>query len=104
VDYHLPKTEKFPACDHCVEFRHERGDPVAWCALSGAVVSFMGFCGHWRQAFPYTALPCGHGEERDLTQGLGEERHYICMRCGMRHYRGRVWTRREWTEWVEEKP
>jgi hypothetical protein len=44
---------------------------------------------------------CNHAEKRDLTQGLGVERHYYCSKCGAHWYKGREWSRKEWEAWIE---
>lgn len=43
---------------------------------------------------------CDHPGKKDLTQGLGAERHYYCPNCGTHWYNNRIWTKKEWDEYV----
>ena len=40
---------------------------------------------------------------KDLTQGLGETRHYYCERCKAHDYRGKIWSRQKWEAWIDDE-
>ncbi len=39
---------------------------------------------------------CGGKRVKDLTQGLGPDRHIYCLDCKGHHYKGRWVTRKQW--------
>lgn len=43
---------------------------------------------------------CDHKGKRDLTQGLGDERHSYCPKCKAHIWRGLVWTAKELEAYV----
>lgn len=45
-------------------------------------------------------MECKHDQLKDLTQGLGESRHWFCPECKGHRYRGVWWTAKEWEMWV----
>ena len=45
---------------------------------------------------------CVHRHKKDLTQGLGEERHFYCPNCKSHWYKGRLWSRAEWELYVND--
>jgi len=49
-----------------------------------------------------SVLSCTCRYKTDLTQGLGEERHYFCPYCRKHYYKGREWTKEEWETYVED--
>ena len=44
---------------------------------------------------------CDHKRKKDLSQGLGNERHDYCLDCGTHWYKGRVWNCEQWSAWIE---
>lgn len=46
---------------------------------------------------------CDKPSWKDLTQGLGEERHYYCSRCRAHIWRGRFWTYETWKNWINSE-
>ena len=44
---------------------------------------------------------CNKPEVKDLTQGLGNDRHMYCTHCGAHEYDGRQYTRAEWNRLME---
>lgn len=43
---------------------------------------------------------CEKPNVKDLSQGIGERRHYYCMKCFSHHYNGKQWTAKQWDEWI----
>lgn len=43
---------------------------------------------------------CKHEAKKDLTQGLGEERHWYCPACGSHWYKGVFYNKKNWDTWV----
>ena len=41
---------------------------------------------------------CLHKDKRDLTQGLGEHRHFYCTTCGWHLYKDIEYTKAEWSK------
>ena len=46
---------------------------------------------------------CRAPQVKDLSQGLGELRHFYCAGCKAHTYRGVFYTRRQWDEWVNSE-
>lgn len=44
---------------------------------------------------------CNHKDKTDLSQGIGDDRHFFCPSCGAHWYNGRFWTKREWSLYIE---
>ena len=51
---------------------------------------------------PMSKPDCTHEKRSDLTQGRGEVRNYYCPTCRMHIYKGRTWSAKEWSEYVED--
>lgn len=53
MGYHVPRDESLPACDHCLHFCRTLDSITARgkgrCTMTGGTVSFMGYCGDWRE-------------------------------------------------------
>ena len=49
-----------------------------------------------------TADNCSHSKKKDLTQGLGEVRHFFCPECKTHWYKDKVWTKEEWNNYINE--
>lgn len=47
---------------------------------------------------------CKSPQIKDLSQGLGDERHYYCSACKSHLWRGAQYDRREWEDYVNEVP
>ena len=47
-------------------------------------------------------MKCDHKGKKDLTQGLGITRHYICLDCRCHWYNDKFWSKEEWEEYTEE--
>lgn len=55
-------------------------------------------------------LSCGHMNTINLSHKFGngllgpakKVDNFICVTCGMHHYKGRDWTKAEWEEYVED--
>tara|TARA_R110000765_G_scaffold351817_1_gene441808 strand:+ start:384 stop:593 length:210 start_codon:yes stop_codon:yes gene_type:complete len=43
---------------------------------------------------------CPSSSHRDLSNGIGENRHILCGNCFSHWYKGRYWNAKEWEEWV----
>jgi len=43
---------------------------------------------------------CANPMVKDLSQGLGAERHYYCQRCKAHVWRGVKYTAKEWHNWI----
>ena len=43
---------------------------------------------------------CKKRQVKDLSQGLGDERHYYCIECKSHLYKGMACTRKQWDEYV----
>ncbi len=43
---------------------------------------------------------CGSPAVKDLSQGLGENRHFYCCNCKSHKWKGSFYTRQEWEEWI----
>ena len=44
---------------------------------------------------------CKEPTIKDLTQGLGPDRHLYCEKCKSHEWRGREYSKKEWEEWTE---
>lgn len=47
---------------------------------------------------------CSNPKVKDLSQGLGDDRHLYCVTCKSHTYRGQVYDRQQWEAWVNEVP
>ena len=45
---------------------------------------------------------CQNPKITDLSQGLGDERNYYCKSCKSHFYKGKVYTEKEWDDWIED--
>ena len=43
---------------------------------------------------------CENKQIKDLSQGLGNERHWYCSRCQAHIWKGKFYTAKEWDAWV----
>lgn len=46
--------------------------------------------------------PCKHEHMVDLTNGKGKLRHYYCHKCDTHIWKGKTWTKQEWSEYVND--
>lgn len=46
---------------------------------------------------------CPRSAVSDLTAGLGPDRHYYCGQCGAHAWQGRVYTARQWSDWINSR-
>ena len=46
-------------------------------------------------------IKCMHKNRKDLTQGLGDERHIYCPDCKWHLYKDREWSKEEWENYIE---
>ena len=44
---------------------------------------------------------CDTPQVKDLTQGLGPDRHYYCAHCKSHLWKGEIYTKKEWEWYVE---
>jgi len=45
---------------------------------------------------------CKNKKIKDLTQGLGEERHFFCVTCRAHYWRGVFYDRKQWEAYIGE--
>ena len=46
---------------------------------------------------------CPAPQIKDLSQWLGELRHFYCAKCKAHTWRGVFYTRREWDDWINSE-
>lgn len=46
---------------------------------------------------------CDKPQQKDLTQGLGPDRHIYCQSCKAHQYDGKFYTRQEWEIYVNQE-
>lgn len=47
---------------------------------------------------------CSNPQVKDLSQGLGEHRHLYCTSCKSHAWKGTMYTRQQWDDWVNDVP
>lgn len=45
---------------------------------------------------------CKNPKTKDLTQGLGPDRHMYCEKCKAHEWQSRQYSKKEWEKWMEE--
>ena len=45
---------------------------------------------------------CNKSNVRDVTNGYGEERHWLCDSCNCHEWKGKKYTKKEWEAWINE--
>lgn len=43
---------------------------------------------------------CASPKVKDLSQGIGDGRHFYCSNCKAHLWRGRQYTAKEWDAWI----
>lgn len=96
---HAGTGKRCRQCGHCIRPHHYRPD-WTYCNMWPSNRTQFGMqkvkpmrpaCSQFVEK-----VNCKHENKKDLSQGLGEERHYYCSDCGSHWYRGKYWTRAEW--------
>lgn len=49
-------------------------------------------------------MKCKHENRIDLTHGLGEGRNFYCPDCKTHWYKGKMWSEKEWNDYVDYIP